>query len=376
MVKTICLCCCATSSSRLKSWAKLKPKPTVLTVGIQAKIPMPLSLYQSIRLTILEAKQKVVVTVNVAMLETYWQIGRYIVEEEQQGKHKAEYGKQQMQELAKKLTEEFGSGFDRSNLLRMKNFYILFPIRDTLRHELSWSHYRTLLSIENPKAREFYIQEAIANEWSTRALDRQVKSLYHERLLSSQNRNEVKAEMQEKTKELQPEEILKDPYILEFLQLKDRKTYLESELEQALMDKLNEFLLELGKGFAFVGRQKRISTETKHFYIDLVFYNYILKCFVLIDLKVGELTHQDIGQMDMYVRLYEDKYKNQDDNPTIGLILCTHKDQTVVKYSVLSESTQLFASKYVLYLPTETELIAELEREKLLIENESKKLKP
>jgi len=337
---------------------------------------MPLSLYQSIRLTILEAKQKVIATVNVAMLETYWQIGQYIVEEEQQGKHKAEYGKDLLGVLSQHLTEEFGKGYDKSNLSNMRKFYKTFPILDTVRQELSWSHYRTLLSIENEKAREFYIQETITNGWSTRALDRQVKSLYYERLLSSQNRNEVKAEMQEKTKELQPEEILKDPYILEFLQLKDNKTYLESELEQALMDKLNEFLLELGKGFAFVGRQKRISTETKHFYIDLVFYNYILKCFVLIDLKIGELTHQDIGQMDMYVRLYEDKYKNTDDNPTIGLILCTHKDQTVVKYSVLRESTQLFASKYVLYLPTETELIAELEREKRWIENDSKKLKP
>ena len=175
--------------------------------------------------------------------------------------------------------------------------------------------------------------------------------------------------MREKTKKLEPEDFLKDPYILEFVQLKDNKTYLESELEETLIDKLNEFLLELGKGFAFIARQKRISTETKHFYVDLVFYNYLLKCFVLIDLKVVELSHQDIGQMDMYVRLYEDKYKSEDDNPTIGLILCTDKDQTIVKYSVLNENRQLFASKYMLYLPTEGELKAELEREKLFIEN-------
>jgi predicted nuclease of restriction endonuclease-like (RecB) superfamily len=333
---------------------------------------MPNTLYQSIRLTILEAKQKVIVAVNVAMLEAYWKIGQYIVEEEQQGKHKAEYGKDLLGTLSKQLTKEFGKGYDKSNLSNMRKFYHIFPILDAVRRELTWTHYRCLLNVENEKARAFYIQETITNNWSTRALDRQIKSLYYERLLSSQNRNEVKAEMQEKTKDLQPEEFLKDPYILEFLQLKDHKTYLESELEQALMDKLNEFLLELGKGFAFVSRQKRISSESKHFYIDLVFYNYILKCFVLIDLKVGELTHQDIGQMDMYVRLYEDKYKNADDNPTIGLILCTHKDQTIVKYSVLSENKQLFASKYVLYLPTENELIAELEREKRLIENEKK----
>lgn len=333
------------------------------------------TLYHHIRLTILEARQKVVAAVNVAMLEAYWQIGRYIVEEEQQGKHKAEYGKDLLGALSKQLTEEFGKGYDKSNLSNMRKFYNSFPIFDALRQELTWTHYRCLLNVENPKAREFYIQESIASGWSTRVLDRQIKSLYYERLLSSQNRNEVKAEMQEKTKDLQPEDFLKDPYILEFLQLKEGKTYLESELEQALLDKLNEFLLELGKGFAFVARQKRISTESRHFYVDLVFYNYVLKCFVLIDLKVGELSHQDIGQMDMYVRLYEDKYKNADDNPTIGLILCTHKDQTIVKYSVLSESKQLFASKYALCLPTEAELIAELEREKLLIEYELKNAK-
>jgi predicted nuclease of restriction endonuclease-like (RecB) superfamily len=191
-------------------------------------------------------------------------------------------------------------------------------------------------------------------------------------LLSSGERKSVVAEMKEKTKDLQPDEVLKDPYVLEFLQLKDNNRYLESELEAALIDKLNAFLLELGKGFAFVARQKRISTETKHFYIDLVFYNYLLKCFVLIDLKVNELSHQDIGQMDMYVRLYEDKYKIPDNNPTIGLILCTHKDKTVVKYSVLNENKQLFASKYMLHLPTEEELKIELEREKLLIDETTK----
>ena len=328
--------------------------------------------YQSIRQIILESRQKIAQTINFAMVETYWLVGKYIVEEEQNGKHRAEYGKEQIKELAKKLTQEFGSGFDRSNLLRMKNFYLLFPIRDAVRHELSWTHYRQLLRLENPKARAFYVEETITNGWNTRVLNRQINSLYYERLLSSSDRKEVINEMREKTKELEPEDFLKDPYILEFVQLKDNKKYLESELEETLIDKLNEFLLELGKGFAFVARQKRISTETKHFYVDLVFYNYLLKCFVLIDLKVAELSHQDIGQMDMYVRLYEDKYKSEDDNPTIGLILCTDKDQTIVKYSVLNENKQLFASKYMLYLPTEEELKAELEREKLFIENRKK----
>jgi predicted nuclease of restriction endonuclease-like (RecB) superfamily len=242
-----------------------------------------------------------------------------------------------------------------------------------VRSNLSWTHYRSLIRVENPKARQFYLEEAIANGWGTRALDRQINSLYYERLLSSNDRKAVVNEMQEKTTDIQAEDVLKDPYILEFLQLKENRKYLESELEEALIDKLQEFLLELGKGFAFVARQKRISTETKHFRIDLVFYNYLLKCFVLIDLKVEELTHEDIGQMDMYVRLYEDKYKAPDDNPTIGLILCTYKDHTVAKYSVLNENKQLFASRYKLYLPSEEELRQELERERHIIQQQKLK---
>lgn len=335
---------------------------------------MSSKLYHNIRQIITKAQQNVTKAINFTMVETYWQIGKYIIEEEQNGAKRAEYGKKQIKDLADKLTKEFGSGFDRSNLLRMKKFYLYFPIRDAVRHELTWTHYRSLLRLENPKARAFYIAESIANGWSTRILDRQINSLYYERLLSSSDKKKVTMEMEEKTKSIKPQDLLKDPYILEFLQLRDNNNYLESELEQNLTNQLNEFLLELGKGFAFVARQKRISTESKHFYIDLVFYNYLLKCFVLIDLKVKELSHQDIGQMDMYVRLYEDKYKTPDDNPTIGLILCTYKDQTIAKYSVLNESKHLFASKYMLYLPSEDELRAELERERLLIEN-TKKLK-
>jgi predicted nuclease of restriction endonuclease-like (RecB) superfamily len=327
------------------------------------------NIYQNIRSTILRAKKRINTVVHDTVVETYWQIGKYIVEEEQDGKERAAYGKSLIKGLASKLKEEFGSGYDKSNLSNMRKFYMMFPILDAVRQELSWTHYRLLLKVENEKARAFYIEEAIANDWSTRALNRQINSLYYERLLSSGERKAVVAEMKEKTKDLQPDEVLKDPYVLEFIQLKDNNRYLESELEAALIDKLNAFLLELGKGFAFVARQKRISTETKHFYIDLVFYNYLLKCFVLIDLKIKELSHQDIGQMDMYVRLYEDKYKGSDDNPTIGLILCTHKDKTIVKYSVLNENKQLFASKYMLHLPTEEELKVELEREKLLVKN-------
>ncbi len=324
--------------------------------------------YSEIRRLISNSRQKVASTVNFVMVETYWHIGKRIVEEEQNGKERADYGTSLISELSKRLTAEFGNGFTARNLRNMRQFYMQFPIWHAVRAELSWSHYRLLISVENETARNYYINETITNNWSTRALERQINSLYYERILSSKDKNPVKEEMLEKTKNLQAEDVLKDPMVLEFLLLKENAHYLESELEQAIIDKLNEFLLELGKGFAFVSRQKRISTESKHFYIDLVFYNYLLKCFVLIDLKTGELTHQDIGQMDMYVRLYEDKYKSADDNPTIGIILCSKKDQTVVKYSVLNDNKHLFATKYQLYLPTEKELAAEIEREIVFFE--------
>ncbi|MDY0324122.1 MAG: PDDEXK nuclease domain-containing protein [Candidatus Carbobacillus sp.] len=365
-------------------------------------------LLSSIKRVIDTSRNYVRQSLSHAQLIANFEIGRLIVEQEQQGKEKASYGKQIIKLLSEKLTKEFGSGFDERNLRNFRSFYIVFsnwnslrsnfkesdfPIRNALRSKsvemnlqklngleshplfqvispkLTWTHYRLLLKVENETARNFYIKESIENNWSTRALGRQINSLYYERILSSKNKTPVMNEMLEKVSKLKPDDILKDPYVLEFLQLKENTSYKETEMEQALIDKLNVFLLELGKGFAFVARQKRVSTETKHFYIDLVFYNYILKCFVLIDLKTGELTHQDIGQMDMYVRLFEDKFKHKDDNPTIGLILCTKKDQTIVKYSVLNENKQLFASKYQMYLPTEKQLIEEIEREKFIIEN-------
>jgi len=367
------------------------------------------SLYSDIREIILESRKAIYKTVNFIVVIQNWEIGKNIVEEEQNGNSKAGYGKYIIKELSNRLTKEFGKGYSQQHLKFCRQFYNLYPISYALRSQLqdtdntivkksyaarsqnklsiseqilsknhplfqmispqlTWTHYRILLKVENPQIREFYVNESITNNWSYRALDRQVKSLYYERLLSSNNKLPVIAEMKDKTKVLQTEDVLKDPVILEFLQLKENKHYLESELEQALIDKMNDFLLELGKGFAFVARQKRISTETKNFYIDLVFYNYLLKCFVLIDLKTEELTHQDIGQMDMYVRLYVDKYKSADDNPTIGLILCTHTDETIVRYSVLNESKQLFASKYKLFLPSEEELRKELDRERKQIE--------
>lgn len=235
--------------------------------------------------------------------------------------------------------------------------------------ELSWTHYRHLLKIENELAREWYITETIKENWSTRALERQINSFYYERLLSSQKKTPITKEAKEKTKDLLAQDILKDPYVLEFLDLKNIPSYTEKDFESALIDQLQNFLLELGSGFSFVARQKHFDLDGEHFYIDLVFYNFKLKCFVLIDLKRGKLTHQDIGQMDMYVRIFEDKMREKDDNPTIGLVLCSEKNEAVAKYSVLSENKQIFASKYKLYLPSEKELEEELLKENDLIEN-------
>lgn len=331
------------------------------------------TLYTAINKIIEDARNTVYRTANVTMVKAYWHIGRAIVEEEQSGKERADYGKQVLKQLSEKLTEKYKKGFDESNLRHMRSFYFTYPKYDALRPELSWTHYRLLLKVEKEPARQFYMREAIDCNWSTRTLERQIGNLYYERMLMSQNAETVKEEAIEKQITQEPKDIIKDPYVLEFLGLKDNADFRENELEQAIIDKLQAFLQELGKGFAFVGRQYRLTTDTgKHFYADLVFYNYILKCFLIIDLKAEPLTHQDIGQMDMYVRYFEDKVRQENDNPTIGLILCTEKDKTIVKYSLLSDSNQIFASKYMLYLPTEQELKQEIERERMLIEQEIK----
>ncbi|BDX03469.1 hypothetical protein MACH16_22170 [Marinomonas pontica] len=329
---------------------------------------LPGNLYQAITTVIQLARQHVKQVVNHQMVSTYWEIGRLIVEHEQQGQVRAEYGKQQLQQLSKRLTDEFGKGFDARNLRNMRMFYQQNPIWNAVRPELSWTHYRILVRIENPAARDWYAQEAITQNWSSRALERQIGVLYYERLLASKEKQPVEQEAQNKTSDLieSPKDYLRDPYILDFLNLQD-KTYQESDLEDGIIHNLQKFLLELGKGFAFVERQQRIRTDDGDYYIDLVFYNYRLKCFLLIDLKMNKLTHQDVGQMDMYVRMYEEQKRAHDDNPTIGLILCSERNNTVAKYSVLNESKQLFASKYVTALPTEEELQQELERERELI---------
>ncbi|MDR2154317.1 MAG: PDDEXK nuclease domain-containing protein [Burkholderiaceae bacterium] len=330
-------------------------------------LQLPPSLLDSLRGLILRARQQVVRHVNAVQVQTYWQIGRHIVEFEQGGEKRASYGQRLLPQLGQALSQEFGKGFDASNLRYMRLFFQAFPIRDALRHELSWTHYRLLLRVDAPQAREWYMREAAAQNWSTRALERQIGSLYYERLLSSRDKAGMQAESAEMTSP-SPRDFVRDPVMLEFLGLPDTGRLLESDLEQGLMERLQQFLLELGKGFAFVARQQRVSTETQDFYIDLVFYNYLLKCFVLIDLKTGHLTHQDIGQMDMYVRLYDDQRRSTDDNPTVGILLCGSKDQSVARYSVLHESAQLFASKYRLVLPSEEELRREIEREQAEID--------
>ncbi len=317
------------------------------------------------------SRQHLQQTVNTTMVQTYWNIGWLIVEDEQKGKERAEYGKKQLEAIAESLTQEFGKGFDARNLRKMRQFYLTFPKWDSVSTKLSWTHYRRLMQIENKEAREWYIKESIENNWSARALDRQISKLYYERLLSSQEKTAIKEEAQQKTAPLQTttKDVLRDPYIFDFLNL-PHQSLLESDIEQSLIDNLQQFLLELGRGFAFVSRQERLHVEDQDFYIDLVFYNFKLKCFLLIDLKLGKLTHQDVGQMDTYVRVYDKFHKGEDDNPTIGLILCSEKSETVAKYSVLSDSKQLFSSKYLPFLPTEEELQRELlrERESLLEE--------
>lgn len=328
-------------------------------------MPISTELLAAIRNLLTQTRKQLQQTVNHTMVKTYWEVGRLIVEHEQQGETRASYGKQQLQILANQLRIEFGKGFEVRNLRNMRAFYLAYPIWNAVRSELSWTHYRILLRINNPKARDWYLQESIEQAWGTRALERQIDKLYYERLLSSQNKQPVMDEAKAHTDALKdsPEDYLRDPYILDFLNLPYSEV-LENKLERALIKNLQQFLLELGKGFAFVARQQRIPTDDQDFYIDLVFYNYKLKCFLLIDLKIGKLTHQDVGQMDTYVRIYDEHRKGSDDNPTIGLILCSEKNETIAKYSVLKDSKQLFASKYLHYLPTEEELRRELERER------------
>ena len=332
------------------------------------------SFIADIKTIFVAARQKAYAAINYAMVQAYWHVGKRIFEEDQQGKEKATYGDALLKELSKSLTKELGKGFSYANLRNFRQFYLTYPdekICYTVCSKLNWSQNRLIMRVENPKAREYYLYETIAHNLSVRELERNINSFYYERLLSSQQKKEVIEDSRHLEKQ-SPADFIKDPYVFEFLNIPQPHIANEKEIEAALIDNLQQFLLELGKGFSFVGRQFRISTETTHFFIDLVFYNYILKCFVLFDIKTSKLTHQDTGQMDMYINMFDDLKRSEGDSPTIGIILCSQKDETVVKYSILKDNEQLFAAKYRLYLPSEEELIAEIEREKRLINEQLK----
>ena len=338
-----------------------------MVLEIQEKI-----IFEEVRKILQEARNKVYKATNNIMVEAYWNIGRIIVEK-QSGNEKAEYGTALLKNLSKEMTKEFGKGFTVANLKNMRQFYLTFPKSYALRSELSWTHYRLLMRIENENARNFYIEETIKSNWSTRQLERQITTLFYERILSSKNKEKVSQEIYKlEPKKNRPEDIIKDPYVLEFLGLPENIDFLEKNLEQSLINHLQKFLLELGRGFSFVARQKRITFDGRHFYIDLVFYNYILKCFVLIDLKLGDLTHQDLGQMQMYVHYFQEEMMNEGDNPPIGIVLCADKSDSIVKYTLPKGEKQIFASKYMLYLPSEEELLLELRKEYDILEQENK----
>ncbi len=371
--------------------------------------PQPEALFGRVVSILEQARGHVVRTVNSQMVQAYWLIGREIVEELQSGEERAEYGKKVVEVLSVRLTERYGKGFSFTNLWYFRQFYLAFQDRLRILHppggesiesgilqplggelapfrksypsgseslqgfspQLTWSHYRALMRVEPVAARDFYEREAIECGWSKVQLERQIHSFYFERIMANRGEQGLRTEGRERLpgERIAPAHLLKSPMVLEFLGLPDAYALHESRLEQAIIDNLQSFLLELGKGFSFVARQKHIRFGDDDFYIDLVFYNYILKCFLLIDLKMGKLTHADVGQMDGYVRLYEDRFKIPGDNPTIGLLLCSEKSAAVARYSILNESRQIFASKYLPNLPTEEQLRREIERERRLIES-------
>ena len=318
--------------------------------------------YRSTRGYVIEAQRQVYMAVNAAMVAAYWNIGKAIYESCGEN-DRAAYGKQVLKYISERLTAEFGRGFSVQGLRNMRQFYLTFPIRSTLRSELSWSHYRLLMRIPDEKARSFYIEEAVKAGWSVRQLERQINPLFYQRILASRGKESVATVIQTTEPKPEYEQIIKDPYVLEFLNLPANEHFYESSLEQALIDRLQKFLLELGRGFSFVARQKHFNVDGRHFYIDLVFYNYILKCFVLIDLKTGDLTHQDIGQMQMYVNYYTRYQMNEGDNPPVGLLLCAQKSDTLVQLTLPEDNRQIYAAKYMPYMPTVEELKRELNLE-------------
>ena len=323
-----------------------------------------LKFYQEVHAILDEAKSKIYEAANNIMTYAYWNVGKRIIEQEQKGNRKAKYGSYLIKRLSQELSDEYGTGFSVANIRNCRQLYLTFPKESygySLIGKIHWSHLRTIMRLDDEEERNFYLKEVANEYWSVKELERNIKSGYYKRILSAQFPDKVG----------QTSSFVKDPYVLEFMGIRDNKEIAEKDVENAIISNLQKFLLELGRGFCFVDRQMRICTETSDFYIDLVFYNYILKCLVLIDLKTHKLTHQDIGQMDMYIRMFDDLKRQSDDNPTIGIIFCTDKDETMVKYSVLNESEQIFASKYMTVLPTVEELRNELERNKLMY-NENK----
>jgi predicted nuclease of restriction endonuclease-like (RecB) superfamily len=320
-------------------------------------------ILSDIRHIIEETRNRVARSINHERTIAYWQIGRRIIEEEQDGLVRAKYGKKLIPLLATQLTIEYGEGFSANNLWRMKDLYIVFPILDALRQELTWTHYRTLVKINDADKRAFYIAESIKNAWNVRQMERQIHSLLYERLLINQDKESVLAIAKGEQQPFDPSQIIKDPTVLEFLGLKPEASYYELEIEEAIITHLQDFLLELGNGFSFVARQKRIVLEGDEFKIDLVFYNRLLQCFVIFDIKVDKITHQDLGQLQMYVNYYDRDIKADFENPTIGVLLCADKNDAVVRYSLPLENQQIFASKYQLHLPTEEQLVAEVRKE-------------
>ena len=359
-------------------------------------------LVNDLRSIVSKARSKAFAAVNYSLVERNWRIGQRIVEQEQNGASRAEYGKHVIEVASAALTEEFGKGFSYTNIANYKRFYLTFsdlqilqtlseefnnPIQQTLSDELSshfqkgqtppaqselrllpWSHYERLIRVEDKKAREWYAKEAFEQGWSFRTLNRNINTLYYERLLMSTKKQPVVKEMQDKTKAYQQDklEYIKTPVVLEFLGLPEDTTLAESKLETAIINNLEKFLMEMGKGYALVARQQHIRTEENDYYIDLVFYNYLIKSFILVDLKVNRITYQDVGQMDMYLQMYDKMKKGPDDNPTIGIILCTETDSDVARYSTLAKNDQMFAAKYKLYLPDKEDLRREIERQKEL----------
>ncbi len=325
------------------------------------------NIFDNIKELVVTSKNKVYTTVNTEMLNLYWNIGLAIMEI-QQGDERTSYGEEVLEKLSQKLTAEFGKGFSSRNLRTMRKFYLTFPIWKTVSSKLTWSHYLELIKIDEELKRKFYMQEAINSRWSVRELQRQKNSLLYERLTLSANKSKI-LELAEKGQVLsESKDLVKDPFVLEFLDIKENTDYLESDLEKNILEHLKEFLLELGKGFSYVGNQVRLTLEESHFYPALVFYNRLLKCFVIIDLKIGQVSHKDIGQMQMYVNYYDRKIKENHENSTIGILLSTDKNETIVKYTLPEDNKTIFSSEYKLHMPTEQELIAAIEEKKKNLE--------